>query len=93
MAEREGEDLNLTDYENWLLARFDSRQGVPMGLERLTNERWVAHVKADLPKSDFAWGQYEAHVKAGLATNGFLTRIGRQSQTQRKNDHQENGNA
>ena len=72
MAEREGEDLNLTDYENWLLARFDSRQGVPMGLERLTNERWVAHVKADLPKSDFAWGQYEAHVKAGFGDEWFF---------------------
>ena len=62
MAEREGEDLNLTDYENFLLARFDSRGGVPQGLERLTHERWVAHVKADLPKSDFTWEQYEFHV-------------------------------
>ena len=55
MAEREGEDLNLTDYENWLLSRFDSRDGVPQGLERLTNEKWVAHVKSDLPKSEWTF--------------------------------------
>ena len=62
MAEREGEDLNLTDYENWLLARFNSRDGVPQGLERLTNEKWVAHVQTDLPMSDFTWAQYLFHV-------------------------------
>ena len=63
MTEREGEDLNLTDYENWLLARFDSRDGVPpQGLERLTNQKWVSHVQQDLPKSDFTWEQYEFHV-------------------------------
>jgi hypothetical protein len=66
MAEREGEDLNLTDYENWLLSRFDSRDGLPQGMERLTDPRWVAHVQADLPKSDFTWEQYEHHVKSGF---------------------------
>ena len=72
MAEREGENLHLTDYENWLLARFDSRDGVPVGLERLTNEMWVAHVRADLPKSDFTWEQYEAHVKAFFGDEWFF---------------------
>ena len=48
MAEREGEDLNLTDYENYLLARYKVRDGIPQGLERLTDQRWVEHVKADL---------------------------------------------
>jgi len=72
MVEREGEDLNLTDYENWLLSRFDSRDGVPNDLERLTNEKWVAHVKADLPKSDFTWEQYEAHVRAGFGDEWFF---------------------
>ena len=71
MAEREGEDLNLTDYENWLLARFDSREGVPQGLERLTDERWTAHVKADIPRSDFTWLQYEEHVNAGFGDEWF----------------------
>ena len=70
--EREGEDLNLTDYENWLLARFDSRSGVPQGLERLTHERWLAHVLEDIPKSDFTWDQYEAHVKAGFGDEWFF---------------------
>ena len=72
MAEREGEDLNLTDYENWLLARYDSREGVPQGMERLTNEKWVAFVLEDLPKSDFTWEQYEAHVKAGFGDEWFF---------------------
>ena len=66
MAEREGEDLNLTDYENWLLGRFDCRDGIPQGLERLTHDKWVAHVKVDIPMSDFTWKQYEHHVKAGF---------------------------
>ena len=72
MAEREGEDLNLTDYENWLLARFDSRDGVPQGLERLTDQRWVAHVKADLSKSDFTWAQYEHHVLHSFGDEWFF---------------------
>ena len=63
---RKGEDLNLTDYENWLLARFDSRNGVPQGLERLTHEKWVAHVLRDLLFSDFTWLQYEEHVNSGF---------------------------
>ena len=72
MAERGGENLHMTDYENWLLARFDSRGGVPVGLERLTNRRWTDHVQADLPMSDFTWGQYEAHVKAGFGDEWFF---------------------
>ena len=72
MAEREGENLNLTDYENWLLARFASRDGIPQGLERLTNERWVAHVKADLPKSDFTWEQYQFHVNSSFGDECFF---------------------
>ena len=71
MAEREGENLNLTGYENWLLARFDSREGVPQGLERLTDERWTAHVLEDLPRSDFTWEQYEYHVKSGFGDEWF----------------------
>ena len=55
----------LWDSENWLLAHFDSRDGIPEGFERLTNKRWVDHVKADIVNSDFTWEQYEAHVKAG----------------------------
>ena len=72
MAEREGEDLNLTDYENWLLSRYDSRLGIPFGMERLTDERWVDHVKADIPNSDFTWEQYEFHVKSGFGDEWFF---------------------
>ena len=72
MAEREGEDLNLTDYENWLLARFDPSDGVPRGIEWLTNEKWVAFVQEDLPKSDFTWEQYEFHVNSGFGDECFF---------------------
>ena len=72
MAEREGENLNLTDYENWLLSRFDSHNGVPQGLERLTNEKWVVHVQTDLPMSDFTWQQYEFHVFNGFGDEWFF---------------------
>ena len=72
MAEREGEDLNLTDYENFLLARFDSRDGVPQGLDRLTNEKWVAHVQADIPMSDFTLAQYLFHVTKHFGDEWFF---------------------
>ena len=72
MAEREGEDLNLTDYENYQLARFDSRDGVPQGLERLTNEKWVVHVQTDLPMSDFTWAQYLFHVTNHFGDEWFF---------------------
>ena len=71
MAERNGEDLNLTDYENWLLARYEVRDGIPQGLERLTDERWTAHVLEDLPKSDFTWEQYEHHVRHSFGDEWF----------------------
>ena len=44
-------------------------------MERLTGERWVAHVRADLPDSDFTWEQYEAHVRAGLGDEWFVEPI------------------
>ena len=62
----------LWDYENWLLSRFDSRPGIPEGMERLTDQRWVDHVKADIVNSDFTWEQYEAHVKAGDGDEWFF---------------------
>ena len=72
MAERDGEDLHLTDYENWLLARFDCRGDVPCGLGRLTHRRWVSHVQADLPMSDFTWPQYVFHVRSGFGDEWFF---------------------
>jgi hypothetical protein len=70
MTEREGEDLNMTDMENWWAGRW--RGELPQGLERLTNEKWVAFVKADIPKSDFTWEQYQYHVKAGFGDEWFF---------------------
>ena len=59
----------LMDYENWLLQRFSGR--VPQGLERLTDPQWTAHVRADLPHSDFTWEQYKVFVEAGGGDDWF----------------------
>ena len=62
----------LWDYENWLLSRYNIALGMPVGLERLTHEPWVRHVKKDLPNSDFTWEQYVAHVEAGDGDDWFF---------------------
>ena len=62
----------LWDYENWLLSRYDIASGMPVGLERLTHEHWVRHVKQDLPNSDFSWEQYVAHVEANDGDDWFF---------------------
>ena len=62
---------DLTDYENWLLGRFDGGY-VPQGLARLTDERWVEFVRADISGSDWTWEQYEEHVRAGRGDEWFL---------------------
>ena len=62
----------LWDYENWLLSRYNIAFGMPVGLERLTHEHWVRHVKQDLPHSDFTWEQYVAHVEAGDGDDWFF---------------------
>ena len=59
----------LADYENWLLDRYSGR--VPQGLERLTDPQWTAHVRADLPRSDFTWEQYVRYVEAGGGDDWF----------------------
>ena len=63
----------LWDYENRLLSRYNIELGMPVGLERLTHEHWVRHVKSDLPNSDWTWEQYVAHVEAAMATIGSLS--------------------
>ena len=62
----------LTDYETWLLSTYNIELGIPVGMERLTHERWVQHVKDDLPRSEFTWQQYVAHVEASEGDEWFL---------------------
>ena len=62
----------LCDYETWLLSTYDIAKGIPVGKERLTHESWVQHVKDDLPKSEFTWQQYVAHVEANGGDEWFL---------------------
>ena len=62
----------LTEYEKWLLERYSGH--VPQGLDRLTDPQWTAHVRADLPHSDFTWEQYVAHVEAGGGDEWFHMR-------------------
>ena len=76
----------LWDYENWLLSKYNIELGIPVGMERLTHEIWVQHVKNDLPESDFTWAQYVQHVEAGDGDEWFFEReplISRES----LNDH------
>ncbi len=62
----------LWDYENWLLSHYDTRRGIPVGMERLTHESWVQHVEDDLPMSDFTWIQYVEQVEAGDGDEWFF---------------------
>ena len=62
----------LCDYETWLLSTYNTELGVPIGLERLSHEHWVQHVQRDLPKSDWTWEQYTAHVLANQGDDWFL---------------------
>ena len=64
----------LCDYENWLLSKYDTSKGIPVGMERLVHESWVQHVKDDLLMSDFTWMQYVEHVEAGGGDEWFLER-------------------
>ena len=62
----------LCDYETWLLTTWNIELGIPVGMERLTHEDWVRHVKDDLPKSEFTWAQYVEHVEAKDGDPWFL---------------------
>mgnify|MGYP000120059455 FL=1 len=64
--------LDLSDYELFLLESFDTRHGIPQSLERLSHEKWVEHVQADLPKTMFSWKQYEAHVNSFYGDGVFF---------------------
>ena len=62
----------LWDYENWLLSKYNVELGVSVGLERLTHEHWIRHVKNDLPNSDWTWDHYVQHVEAGDGDDWFF---------------------
>ena len=62
----------LCTYETMLLSTYNINLGIPVGKERLTHESWVQHVKDDLPKSEFTWQQYVAHVEANGGDEWFL---------------------
>ena len=62
----------IWDYENWLLSTYNTEVGIPVGMERLTHQSWVQHVKNDLPMSDFTWTQYVQHVEAGDGDEWFF---------------------
>ncbi len=70
----EGYDCTfMMDWENWLLARYDCRHGIPVGIERLSHPAWKAHVLEDLSKSDSpTWQEYEAYVKANEGDEWFF---------------------
>ena len=48
-----------------MLSHYDASKGILVGMERLTHEAWVHHLKSDIDKSDFTWEQYTQHAEAG----------------------------
>ena len=71
-----GDDYDCTfmmDWENWLLARYDFRKGIPVGLERLSHPAWREHVLEDISKSDWpTWDAYTAYVRNGEGDEWFF---------------------
>ena len=61
----------LMDTENWILRRWDSRQGIPKGPRRFENDAWATLVKTCLEDSDTCWDEYCAWVQAGYGDEWF----------------------
>ena len=60
-----GSDNFMMDFENWVLARWDSRQGIPTGPRRHENEAWAELMKSNLEDADTCWEEYVAWVAQG----------------------------
>ena len=61
----------LMDLENWILHKWDSRQGIPQGPRRFENEAWATLVKTGLQDSDTSWEEYSAWCLAGYGDEWF----------------------
>ena len=55
----------MMDFENYVLAQWDSRQGIPTGLRRYENEAWAELMRSNLEYSDTTWEAYVEWVSQG----------------------------
>ena len=55
----------MMDFENYVLSKWDSRQGIPTGPRRYENEDWAELMKGNLEVSDSCWVDYVAWVSQG----------------------------
>ena len=55
----------MMDFENYVLSKWDSRQGIPTGPRRYENEAWAELMKSHLEFSDSCWEDYVAWVSQG----------------------------
>ena len=69
--ERRHRNNFLMDFENWALARWDARQGIPTGPTRHEHRDWAAHMQGHLRDSDTCWGEYVAWVQSGGGDEWF----------------------
>ena len=64
-------DNFMMDFENWVLSKWDSRQGVPKGLRRYENDAWASLMKENLEDSDTTWSIYVSWVENGGGDEWF----------------------
>jgi hypothetical protein len=55
----------MTDFENYCLSRWDSRQGIPQGPTRHLNEAWAIHMRKYIEDSDTTFSAYKEFVEGG----------------------------
>ena len=65
-------DPFMMDFENYCLARWDARQGIPTGRERWKDETWAAHMQRELEFSDCTWAIYVHWVQQGGGDEWFI---------------------
>jgi hypothetical protein len=64
-------DIFMMDLENYILGRWDARQGIPKGPRRHENALWAAHVKSHLEDADTTWIEYVEWVSQGGGDEWF----------------------
>ena len=60
------------DFENYVLSKWDSRQGIPTGPRRYENKAWAELMKSNLEDSDTTWDIYIRWVSEGGGDEWFM---------------------
>ena len=61
----------MLDFENYVLSKWDSRQGIPTGPRRHENKAWAELMKSNLEDSDTCWEAYVEWVGQGGGDEWF----------------------